>query len=140
MGREIKFRLWDKSSKKMCYPNITRETWYFDDEYNSIHFPLNVIGFMPFKESNDAVLLQYTGLKEKNKKEIYEGDIVKVFPFTGCYHIVKPTLFEIKFENAKFIAEGINHGISQVHLDYYSNHCEIIGSIYENPELLKGDR
>jgi len=71
--------------------------------------------------------MQYTGLKDKNGKEIYEGDIVKIEGFIN--HVVG-------FEDGAFrwmnvgpylpIAERISE-----------RECEVIGNIYENPELLK---
>lgn len=90
-------------------------------------------------EAEDIVLMQYTGLKDKNDKEIYEGDIVKAWvslkdmclyaiPHKDCQIIEAigevrywPPYFEIKFN---FTTMELEHC------------CEVIGNIYENPELL----
>ena len=61
--RDIKFRLWDKKHKMMIY---------FDNESLENLFALNRIN------KDQYEILQYTGKKDKNEKEIYEGDIVKI--------------------------------------------------------------
>ena len=77
---------------------------------------------------------QFTGLKDKNGKEIYEGDIVK-YKFCGIYITAKIVFnqnvcsFQLSYKNIN------NHWITNT--IYTSDDIEVIGNIYENPELLK---
>lgn len=84
-------------------------------------------------DSNDAVLMQYTGLKDKNDQEIYEGDILKE------YYEGEPDILVVSFEDGCFMVRQIN----TPNADYTLNGCDlgntlVIGNIYENPELLEG--
>lgn len=79
----------------------------------------NDVGMIP-----EFVLMQFTGLHDKNGKEIYEGDI----------------LHEKKEKTAPMANNGIDREIIVEdirHLEFNEVHCEVIGNIYENPELLK---
>lgn len=109
--REIKFRAWDRDSKQ----------WVFINDQN---FLLGVDGSINHRPS--TVLMQYTGLKDKNGKEIYEGDVVRRH-WSGD----KPEDREVIFIDGAFMWGGdkFRTGID-------SNWAEIIGNIYESPELL----
>mgnify|MGYP001248586776 CR=1 FL=1 len=113
--REIKFREWETERKTMAYSN--RED--FDD---SVNFRFK------HEEGGKRILMQYTGLKDKNGKEIYEGDIVIVGQ--------KETPAEVIFENGCFYTPI---GISRYRLGGWNKESlEVIGNIFENPELLGG--
>jgi uncharacterized phage protein (TIGR01671 family) len=81
--------------------------------------------------SPNSIAYQYTGLKDKNGKEIYEGDVF--------YHKPDPTKDDkvvcvVSFSQGAFGCKG--EGISQ-YLCYANEKVEVIGNIHENPELLK---
>lgn len=111
--REIKFRCWDSISKEL-------------HKWETINY-LPLPDFLKFEH---YTLIQYTGLKDKNGKEIYESDILYCLKCyyrlerhnNGCYE-----LYEIGTEKM-FILENELHTV------------EIIGNIYENPELLESKK
>lgn len=114
----IKFRAWDNETKQML---TVKNINFCGEEINSYEMTGDWIGL-------DVVeLMQYTGLKDKNGKEIYEGDICK-----GIRNI--PFVVEWDDENARFLGYG-----TKGYVGYVSKYpkVEVIGNIYENPELLK---
>lgn len=118
MNREIKFRAWDKENKEM--------TAVTNLELGSTWYVINKLGKMM-----EAPLMQWTGLKDRNGKEIYEGDIVAVRGFSSG---LEKEINEI--ETIKDIRE--------VFLDYNIANAqdagmsiEVIGNIYEDSELLE---
>lgn len=114
------FRAWDYEQKKMFYSKMEQ----FDDSLN--------FRFGHF-DTEEPVYMQFTGLYDKNGKEIYEGDLLK--------HPVG-VVAEIKYDNdiASFVAVYTeNDDIEMNHLDKkIISKCEVVGNIYENPELLEG--
>lgn len=84
-------------------------------------------GWLSFVKEEDLKIMQCTGLKDKNCKLIYEGDIVKDLIIPEIFYIVK-------WFNSGFYLEST---ISGSFLKFNDTQQEVIGNIYENPELLK---
>ncbi|WP_457641412.1 YopX family protein [Persephonella sp.] len=116
--REIKFRAWLKETKEMI-------------EVDDIRFlkPLTINTTSAWRLEDEIVLMQYTGLKDRNVREIYEGDILQ--RNNGSKYVVV-------FENGCFKLKPIGKH-SEISTIAYAKHepIEIIGNIYENPDLLK---
>jgi uncharacterized phage protein (TIGR01671 family) len=122
MNREIKFRCWDP--KEGC------GLMYRADE-----FRINANGSIVWSSNphSESILMQYTGLKDKNGREIYEGDIIKyeADDFKIETDVVKWDSKKVGFEPFDF--EGIVGCNSNIN----DSQCEVVGNIYANPDLLK---
>ena len=129
MNRIIKFRVWDGSK-------------YY---YNALsgNGVVNYNGHQWFQIKQDVIIQQFTGLHDKNGKEIYEGDICRYAVFdmndsdTHFIGVVNwlGTEFIITQIPDTFCNGEYGLGLGWVHHQY--DEMEIIGNIYENPELLK---
>ena len=119
--REIKFRAYIKEveeirevgyinfgKKNILYPNKFCEEYYLDADFDDIE------------------LMQYSGLKDMKGKEIYEGDIL--------FESFSEEYFKVVFENGSFRAEVDEYSLD---LEDYAHICEVVGNIYENPELME---
>lgn len=114
--REIKFRCWNSFASYM-------ESWETIVKMNKIH--------LLAKQQQSYTIMQFTGLKDKNGVEIYEGDIIN--PRRGCF-----VTGDVIFWNGSFWINGKNKRGS-IGRDIISSigDCEVIGNIHQNPELLK---
>lgn len=149
MMRDIRFRVWDIERKKMYYKHFglsnTGSPLYYIDCFKEDSGWTHASSLRTID-----VLMQFTGLKDKNGKEIYEGDIV----IKDCYiwfdegkpnyrgtvewiysqwqvvaHCINP--------NKSGISDGMNEGFNDKGIDEGGNSdWKVIGNIYENPELL----
>lgn len=148
--REIKFRAWDNENKTMAYSDDDKQEygWFTDNdgcmicEHTELEKALNNI-------------MQFTGLKDKNDKEIYEGDIVIV----NRYDLLSTSWnSEIENEEKILIMSRVgyvvydefrlsfrvksptgNQTISLSGVGYFDYDIEVIGNIHDNPELLRGE-
>ena len=133
--REIKFRAWDEGNKilhknvEFIRSGLENNDWIiFKSDKQKLEDDL-VLNNPYFQKQ--IKIMQYTGLKDKNGVEIYEGDIIK-------YDFNKLN-YRIEFLNAEFIARRFYENIENLYPSEfdYGKECEVIGNIYENQELLK---
>uniref|UniRef100_A0A6M3KJG8 Putative YopX protein n=1 Tax=viral metagenome TaxID=1070528 RepID=A0A6M3KJG8_9ZZZZ len=118
--REIKFRAWDKEKKQILVPLAC--VFHFSiDGFQGVEYHGG--GHVIFLQKNHVELMQCTGLKDKNGKEIYEGDIIN----EGV----------IKNKIVSWFPGQCCFNIGYYHPEAQKRH-EILGNIYENPELIKG--
>ena len=127
--REIKFRAWDKEYKVLR--NVTRVNFTIGkislcENTGYFHYTCNI---------DDVILMQYTGLKDKNGKEIYIGDIVEAWS-EGFKHIGE---VRKRVDGLYIIYPAYHNGFWGLKPnDAGETTVEVIGNIYENPELLEG--
>ena len=124
--REIKFRAWDKRIKKMLYTDIANKFIGSEMEFYPIVFGVHDLTY-----SHHLELMQYTGLTDKNGKEIYEGDILE--QEDGRRTRVVWHDYCAMFDLVGIIGKGVPHPI----YDRPERLQTIIGNVYENPELRK---
>jgi len=132
----IKFRAWDEENKMFHYFTLF-------DIWKNIKYPSHVITNHKVYHIKDLPTDQYIGLKDKNKKEIYEGDVVKAQhqkerKIIGDQFEKIEVVGEVKYEAPSFFLK-LENSLTQNWLDFDSSAepYEIIGNIYENPELAK---
>lgn len=144
MDREIKFRAWDKVEKILCQVSLINfEKGCFltgnsptPGEYQDDCW-VEGIKEGHFVDFENIKLMQYTGLKDRNGKEIYEGDIVK---FNDKVGLIK---YEIRACQYWILINGDKYYYRPLTADsgydsgLFNQNLEIIGNIFENPELLK---
>jgi uncharacterized phage protein (TIGR01671 family) len=148
MNRQLKFRIWDKQNKKWlenssslhCFSNwticpFTGNLVDYVGAFGCDNFTASPAHGYYFEGAEVVrepryVIQQYTGLKDKNGKEIYEGDIVSGEFYDTEYHHSETIKAEVVFNNGAF-----NISIREWH----KPSLKIIGNIFENPELIKNN-
>lgn len=124
MSREIKFRVWDIENKEM----LNVQELDFEPTFYGGRIAIRPDQYSDYFDTEDMILMQYTGFNDRCGKEIYENDIVYVSGED------ENAIIEWDEETARFI----------IHFDgwiadfdnYYGKELEIMGDIYNNPELL----
>jgi len=128
--REIKFRAFAGDRKGMYYNVgfINYDNCFYVIPFDSRGNEMDRM----HSHSHKMIMMQYAGLKDKNGKEIYEGDILKS---------ESDFVLSVEYFSGRFNVVGFDRKLSDIHdLHYYIERlslCEVIGNIYENPELLK---
>ena len=149
MQDRFKFRHWDKKIKQMRYGDIQLGC-------NGVPFVIAPESTELIQDIDDVITMQCTGLKDKNGTLIYEGDIVEVqymgaqIPLFQNEYSRQPEIerFEIfcSDEWLKFYAKNDYYrkfceihylDLDKITINTYNKQYEIIGNIYENPELLE---
>jgi len=158
MKREIKFRAWHKYERKLCDIKTLTDKGAFlvgvSKGKDTLMDGGKQIIIAPndgrFCDNDEIELMQYTGLKDSNGKEIYEGDIVTFYDFFGGKFYAYAGEWEEEYEDmtgdiifniGDFCIQHHGHAVitdaiplSQIigYINY-----EVIGNIHENPELIK---
>lgn len=121
--KEIKFRAWDIESPAML-------TWEeIQDDWETEGYSDNIL------RGDHYIPMQYAGLKDKNGKEIYEGDIIQyVVPFEGGQYTIYILVKWGKVEFS-FLKKTLSNKIHRTTYQGLERYGKVIGNIYENPSL-----
>ena len=121
--RQLKFRAWSKEFEKF----LTKEEWFFDFD-GDLYFWDIVENDMIRVPENEYIIQQYTGLKDKNGVEIYEGDIVKA---TSDLYENENFVGKVIFDEGCFLTWVNKNDIRGIRGE---GDIEVVGNIFENSE------
>ncbi len=140
-NRIIKFRVWHKSGNRFIDLNGFF-IWFSTHPDKGQVYAATEQGIVREYEIEDISIMQYTGLKDKNGKEIYEGDILQFgYPTTSKYDpdddtYRLPIKVIISFHGGAFWFTGEGYTDCNWHF-YNAEYREVIGNIYTNPDLIQ---
>ena len=144
MTRKIKFRAWDNQRKMMILFDFS------DLNGPNLRVPGDGLCLRPLAEFE---IMQYTGLHDRLDKEIYEGDVVRISEDRNGSSINLGFVSVVQYRGGAFVFRGVGggwgplvrvSGMKYAHVTEDSDGeilplAEVVGNIYENPELLEGD-
>lgn len=134
--RELKFRAWrniDGRLRRYVFSPFAYE--YPDPDepvFHAEHGVNDIRDFMPLAD----IIEQYTGLRDKNGKEIYEGDIIHRGALPKV-NVFRNSVIRFDEESVGFIATSTRNGARTLFNGHTCDEIEVIGNIHENPELLE---
>ena len=135
--REILFRAKRVDNGEWAYGSYHHQTDYYGDPCDK-HYIIDgtttdMEGYGEHYEIDPETLCQYTGLKDKDGNRIWENDIVK--------HEISDTIGTVKWYQEDYVGWCVDDIVidEQQFTDEMWNECEVIGNVFGNPELMKGD-
>ena len=134
--REYKFRCWDTENKEM----LKVQELDFEDTFYGGRLSIRTDKYNDYFDMEDMVLMQYTGLKDKNGNEIYEGDIIFIKGETKLLDIKG----KVEYSNilAQFIITNTGNIVNEAEPlgDYEEEDIEKIGNVWEDSDLLNDNK
>ena len=141
--REIKFRAWDSKTRKYISEVPTLEVLLDDPDAPISHRDIDEMDALyyypeyPLGDDFDGRIIyeQFTGVQDKNDKDIYEGDIVRIIEDSMWKH---NGIYTVGYDRGSFnlTHKSLTAGFRTL-LDLDFSKIEVIGNIHENPELLE---
>ena len=130
-NRPIEFRVWDKELKIM---HQSSERFKIDSEGN---VGLNKGFFKPNQDGCEYVLVQFTGVLDKNGVKIFEGDVYVMFTEIGYHEDTDEYEYKKEHHVVKY-----SEGVCSIGFQFLSHHSniEVVGNIHQHPHLLKTEQ
>jgi len=128
--REIKFRAWDRLEGKMVYDYKVK----IRNDDRNVYPDISLNALIEMMSYHGDILMQYTGLKDKNGVEIYEGDIIKIqFDIDEVEDYIYLQLSEKERKEETAIRKVLDFPDCFSQPEFSADSIEVIGNIYENP-------